>query len=108
MGHEPSNPRIVLASRTVRWTTRLSPPELLSETSFSDPPWDPRGRLADTLALSVLTVLVAFSRCRCFSGFAYGLWLPVLAPQAPPIAPPMNGKSKARTPETLRMVPNPC
>src|SRR5829696_8894469 len=73
---------------------------------FSAPPWCPRGRpLRDTLTLSVL---VAFARCHCFSGFVYGLWLPVLAPQRPPMAPPMNGKSKARTPETLRIVPNPC
>src|SRR5215204_936903 len=91
VGHGPGNLRIVSAPRTVRRATHLSPPPgLPSVTSFSAPPWDPRGRLlADALTLSVLTV-VAFSRCRSFAGFAYyGLWLPVLAPHRPPMAPPM-------------------
>ena len=38
----------------------------------------------------------------------YGRRLPVLAPQRPPMAPPMNGKRSARMPETVRIVPNPC
>ena len=38
----------------------------------------------------------------------YGLRPPVLAPHRPPIAPPMKGKSSARRPETVSIVPNPC
>jgi hypothetical protein len=68
VGRRPRNRRIVVASRTVRRATRLSSPSgLLSVTSFSAPPWDSRRRpLVDALALSVLTALVAYSRCRPF------------------------------------------
>jgi hypothetical protein len=32
----------------------------------------------------------------------------LLVPQRPPMAPPMNGKSNARIPETVRIVPRFC
>ena len=62
----PHEVRIVSAHRTVRRATRLSsPPGLPPVTSFSAPPWCPRGRpLGDALALMVHTALVAYSSCR--------------------------------------------
>src|SRR5215216_3331712 len=60
------NLRIVVAARTVRRATRLSPsPGLPSVTSFSAPPRNSRERLlVDALALSGLTVLVDCSGFR--------------------------------------------
>jgi hypothetical protein len=49
----------------------------------------------DTLCLVALRIAI------------YGLRLPVLAPHKPPRAPPTNGMTKARIPETVKIVPNP-